>query len=210
MFRRSLLTASVAPSAAAMTVTVAQTASVDARRRSVYTQVANVPVGDHFGRHYRFRDDLIGERIVAINFMYVGCGGICPLVTANLRDVQDLLGDRVGRDIFMYSITLWPELETPDVLRAYAEQHAVRPGWLFLTGAADDIVDLRRSLGFRYADPERDRNADEHTGMLRYGNAALDRWSGTSAMGRPEWIAKAITSSMGLPDEREADVIRRS
>lgn len=210
MLRRSVLAATLMPSFTALATKSSLASNSNAKRRSVYTRVANVPVVDQFGGHYNFRDDLIDRRIVAVNFMYVGCGGVCPLVTSNLRTVQDLLGDRVGREIFMYSITLWPELETPDILRAYAEQHAVGPGWLFLTGAPADIVTLRRSLGFAYADPERDRNADEHTGMLRYGNATLDRWSGTSAMGRPEWIAKAITSSMGLPEEEGADTVRHS
>jgi protein SCO1 len=166
---------------------------------SWYTSIPNVVVWAHDGRKYLFFDDLVRGHVVVINFMFAGCGGICPLVTENLRRVQDLLGMRVGRDIFMYSITLWPELETPDVLRAYAEQHEVGRGWLLLTGAPPDVEHLRRGLGFVGPDPERDVIADEHTGMLRFGNAALDRWAGTPALGRPEWIVKAITSSMGLP-----------
>jgi protein SCO1/2 len=55
---------------------------------------------------------------------------------------------------------------------------------------------LRRALGFVSADPELDVVADEHTGMLRYGNDAIDRWSACPAAGRPEWIVKAITTAL--------------
>ena len=48
--------------------------------------------------------------------------------------VQRLLGDRVGSDIFFYSITIDPNHDTPEVLKEYAEKYHVGPGWLFLTG----------------------------------------------------------------------------
>lgn len=59
---------------------------------------------------------------------------ICPGMTANLKKVQKEFGDRAGRDIFMYSITLEPEYDTSSALKAYAELFKVKPGWKFLTG----------------------------------------------------------------------------
>jgi protein SCO1/2 len=160
------------------------------------SRIPNVEVLTHDGHKFRFYDDLVKGRVVTLNFMFTSCGDTCPLVTANLRTLQDLLGERVGRDIFMYSLTLRPEEDTPEVLRDYAAMYEVRPGWRFLTGAPDDIERLRRRLGFASADPELDRIADEHTGILRYGNEALDRWAGCPALSRPEWIVKAITTSL--------------
>jgi hypothetical protein len=71
-------------------------------------------------------------KTVLINFMYERCGGICPGVTTNLKKVQKEFA--IGRDIFMYSITLEPEYDTSSVLEAYAELFKVKPGWKFLTG----------------------------------------------------------------------------
>ncbi len=82
------------------------------------------------------------------------------------------------------------------MLRDYAAQHGVGPGWSFLTGAPADIERLRVGLGFRSVDPELDVLADEHTGMLRYGNEPLDRWGATAGLSRPEWIAKAVTTAL--------------
>jgi protein SCO1/2 len=146
----------------------------------------------HDGRSVRFYEDLIQGRIVAINMMYADCSGICPAMTSNLVKVQKALGERVGRDIFMYSITLQPAADTPEVLRQYAEHHGVGPGWQFLTGPAADIELIRRKLGFVDPDPELDRDKRSHTGMVRVGNEAMDIWSAVTALARPEEIVKSI------------------
>ena len=79
----------------------------------------NFELTTHEGKKVHFYDDLIKDKIVVINFMYVKCQGVCMPVTMNLKRVQNLLGDRVGRDIFMYSITLKPEEDTPQELKRY-------------------------------------------------------------------------------------------
>src|SRR5207253_5530540 len=108
------------------------------------SRLPNVPLQTHEGRTVRFYDDLVRGRIVMLNFMYARCQNICPGMTSNLALVQRALGKRVGRDIFMYSITLKPEEDTAAVLKSYAATHGVKPGWLFLTGGCDDVETLRR------------------------------------------------------------------
>jgi protein SCO1 len=81
----------------------------------------DVEVTAQDGRTFRFFDDLPKGKIVLVNFFFTRCDALCPLVMENLAAVQDLLGPRVGKDIFMYSITLQPELDTPEVLAAYAK-----------------------------------------------------------------------------------------
>ncbi|MFZ2404497.1 MAG: SCO family protein, partial [Methylobacter sp.] len=55
------------------------------RRKSAFP---NVPLITHEGQVVRFYDDLIKNKTVMINFMYVRCGDICPGMTANLKRVQ--------------------------------------------------------------------------------------------------------------------------
>ena len=154
----------------------------------------NVTLYTHEGKAVRFYDDLIRGKLVAINMMYAQCEGICPGMTQNLLRVQKHLGDRVGRDVFMYSISLLPEQDTPERLKEYADMHHVGPGWLFLTGARADIETLRYKLGFYDNDPEVDADRSQHTGMVRIGNEALDRWCMAPALAEPESIAQAILS----------------
>lgn len=171
--------------------TPAQPRRVSAAARSGF--MPNVPVVTHTGRRVMFYDDLIRDRTVLLNFFLVQCtDGACPTATANLRKAQDLLGERMGRDVFFYSISLTPEKDTPRVLKAYAENFDVKPGWTFLTGRRADIERLRRAIGFVEADPERDRDVNNHVGMGRYGDDRLDRWGGISLSTSPEHIASTF------------------
>ena len=152
----------------------------------------NIPLLTHEGQTVRFYDDLIRGKVVAINMMYAECEGICPIATSNLVRVQELLGARVGRDVFLYSLTLQPELDTPQRLQEYAAMHGVQPGWLFLTGARADLEQLRYRLGFFDPNPVVDGDKATHTGMVRIGNDVYDRWTSASALAAPEQIVATI------------------
>jgi protein SCO1 len=152
----------------------------------------DVVLRTHQGRKVRFYSDLIKDRIVTINFMYAKCEGVCVPTTANLLKVQEMLGRRVGHDIFMYSITLKPDVDTPAVLAEHARLHGCKKGWTFLTGAPDDIELLRRKLGFTSPNPAEDWDKANHVGMVRIGNEPLKLWLACPGTARPEAIAKAI------------------
>ena len=120
------------------------------------------------------------------------CAGICPTATANLLQVQKMLGARVGRDIFFYSITLEPELDTPQSLKDYADRHHIGPGWLFLTGTPASVQEVRVALGFYDPDPIIDADKTSHSGMLRVGNDAYDRWTMAPTQATPVQILSTI------------------
>jgi protein SCO1 len=162
------------------------------RERLAERSFPNVTLTTHEGKKVKFYDDLLKDKIVIINFMYVKCQGICPGTTANLVKVQKLLGDRLGKDIFMYSITLKPEEDTPEKLAAYAKAYKVGPGWQFLTGDPKDVELLRQKLGFIDRDPVRDANKSNHIGMLRWGNEPHTLWAGCPALLPPSKIVKEI------------------
>ncbi|WP_137920032.1 SCO family protein [Hydrogenophaga sp. 2FB] len=155
-------------------------------------RIPNVELKTHTGATVNFYDDLVRGKIVAINMMYADCDGICPTMTYNLARVQERLGQRVGKDIFMYSITIRPEIDTVQHLAEYADMHGVNPGWLFLTGSRKNIDLVRYALGFYDPDPSVDKQINRHTGMVRIGNDAYDRWAMTPALARPEQIVGAI------------------
>src|SRR6185369_7249902 len=121
----------------------------------------DVPLITHEGKKVRFFSDLIKNKVVAINFIYTNCPDMCSLETARLREVQRILGDRVGRDIFIYSITIDPERDTPEVLKRYAEKFQIGPGWLFLSGKEADTTLLRRKFGM-YNEEKRVEKLQEH------------------------------------------------
>jgi protein SCO1/2 len=159
----------------------------------------NVELITQDGKKVHFYDNLVKDKMVVINFMYAHCEGLCPTMTANLVRVQKLLHDRIGHDIFMYSITLKPEEDTPQVLKEYADIHGAGPGWLFLTGKPADIELLRRSLGFTNSDPVEDADKSNHIGMLRIGNEPMMRWSACPSQAHTQWIATSILTEADNP-----------
>lgn len=152
----------------------------------------NLVLQTHEGRKLRFYDDVVSGKIVVFNMMYTACSGVCPGNTANLLRVQEALGSRLGRDIFMYSLTLRPEFDTPRALQAYMTQFGIKPGWTFLTGKPADVDIIRRKLGFFDSDPAIDGDISQHTGMVRIGNAVRDRWVMTPALASPRQIVRVI------------------
>jgi len=161
----------------------------------------NVPLTTHEGTTVRFYDDLLKGKSVAINVIYTNCKDACPLETAQLVQVQRLLGDRVGKDIFFYSITVDPKRDTPEVLKAYAEKFGVGPGWLFLTGKEEDIKLVTKKLGL--SSIRDSANRDAHALNLMIGNEATGQWMRNSAVDNPRFLATTITNFLGRWKDRK-------
>jgi protein SCO1 len=160
-----------------------------------------VPLVTQDGKMVRFYDDLLKGKAVVINLIYTSCKDVCPLETAKLREVQRLLGDRVGKEIFFYSISIDPKHDTPPVLKAYAERFHVGPGWTFLTGKKADIDLIGRKLGLTsLTDAD---NADGHQASLMIGNEATGQWMRNSAVDNPRFLAMTIENSLNLRSPRK-------
>jgi protein SCO1 len=162
--------------------------AAQARRGAEY--FTNTLLTTQDGEQVRFYDDLIKGKIVAINLIYTTCQYACPLETARLSQVQRKLGDRMGRDVFFYSITIDPEHDTPAVLKEYAQKFNAGPGWKFLTGKKADIDLLSKKLGI-YSAPD-PGNADGHMPYLLVGNEVTGQWMRNSAVDNASFLARTI------------------
>jgi len=154
----------------------------------------NVTLTTQDGVDVRFYDDLLKGKIVAINLIYTTCQYACPLETARMAQVQRVLADHMGKDIFFYSITIDPEHDTPAVLKQYAEKFHAGPGWLFLTGTQSDIDLISRRMGL-YSPPN-PANPDGHLPYLLVGNEATGQWMRNSATDNPNFLARTIRDWM--------------
>ena len=174
--------------AALMAVNAAPAEAQNARWGANY--FPNVTLTTQDNRKVRFYDDLIKGKIVAVNLIYTSCKYACPLETARLAQVQRLLGDRMGRDVFFYSITIDPAYDTPAVLKEYAAKFDAGPGWLFLTGSQEDIDLISRKTGL-YSEPN-PNNPDGHTPHLLVGNEVTGQWIRNSGVDDPRFLATTI------------------
>jgi protein SCO1/2 len=157
----------------------------------------NVIVQTQDGTRVRFYDDLIKGKVVLINFMFTSCTTQCPLATANLVKVGEALGERLGNDIVMISVTVDPSVDTPTVLKKYSQRYHTKPGWYFVTGSRTDIDLIRRRLGA--LDSTGDKT--QHTGILIYGKEATGQWAATPAMAQPKTIARSVLRLANLPTD---------
>ena len=175
------------------------TALTRAQKARLVGYFPNVALVTHNDERVRLYDDLIKGKFVVFNLMYTWCDDICPLTTANLIAAKEALGDRVGRDVFFYGLTLDPVLDTPAVLRDYARSIGAGRGYTFLTGALSDIDLVRRKLGLFDPDPVIDADKSSHGGLAIYGNEPLGRWCGLPALVRPERIVHRLRRVMEMP-----------
>ena len=149
----------------------------------------NVPLITHERENVRFFDDLIKDKIVVINFIYTHCPDTCPLETAQLVRVQNILGDRVGKDVFFYSISVDPENDTPEVLEQYRKRF--KANWTFLTGKESDIIEVRRKLGL-YIEEIQEEGSNNHNVNMIIGNQTTGRWMKRSPFENPYVLADQV------------------
>lgn len=153
----------------------------------------NVELITHHSQKVKLYDDLLKDKILVLNLMYADCQGVCPTITANLKRVQKILKEQINHEVFIYSMTLKPEDDSPAKLREYAKMHGINDkNWTFLTGKPAEVDMLRHALGFADPNPEVDKDKSKHSGMLRYGNEPMALWGTCQGSSEPEWIAQEI------------------
>ena len=138
----------------------------EARARAYFT---DLPVVTHDGQRLRFYSDVLKDRVVGITFFFVDCEGMCPLVNQKLAAVQQFLGDRFGKDLFLITISIDPEQDTPAALTEYRKQFDAQDGWLFLTGEKAHIDTITRRLGQVYP-------KETHSPLIILGNVNRAHW----------------------------------
>src|SRR5262245_18271928 len=140
---------------AALAIAIPQSVEAQSRRLGD-GYFPNLPVVTHEGKTLRFYDDLLKGKIVVINFIYTSCQDICPIATARLAQVEEKLGDKVGRDVFVISMTVDPAHDTPEQLNEYAKAFSAGPVWTFVTGKPEDV----RAVNYKLV--ERSTSLCEH------------------------------------------------
>lgn len=153
----------------------------------------NATLVDHTGKEVKFFDDLVKDKVVAINFIYTSCPDACPMETARMLDVYRILGDRVGKDVHFYSITIDPDYDTPEVLAEYRNRWGIGDGWTFLTGKNEDILALRKKFGLLLPASQKEGEND-HNISLMIGNQSTGRWMKRSPYENPYVLADQLGS----------------
>ena len=166
----------------------------------------NVELTTQDNKKVRFYDDMLAGKVVVINFIFTTCTDVCPLDTAQLRKIYDLLGDHPGKDIFLYSISVDPERDTPAAMKAFMTQYDIGKGWTFLTGKREDIDLIQKKLGIQPAGP----NPAAHTTSLMLANVPTGEWIKRSPYENPQMIANLLTGHLNAKGMLTAGGTKRS
>lgn len=154
-------------------------------------KLADVEVLDQDGRRLNFRRDAVGDRIAVIDTFYTTCPLICPLLSAVMLDVQEALGDRLGKEVTLISITVDPNTDIPPRLKEYAERWEAKPGWLFLTGAKPDVDAVLKGLDAFATD------FTEHPAMFLVGDGKSGVWTRFYGFPSPDQVVARVEELRG-------------
>ena len=140
------------------------------------------------GEKMRFYSDLIKGKTVIIDSFFATCQGSCLPMNRNLEKVQEALGDRLGKDAYIISISVDPTVDTPPALKAYSKKLNARPGWYFLTGDKVSVDFVLKKLG-QFVD-----NKQDHLNIFIIGNDRTGLWKKAFGLAKSEELVKVVDS----------------
>ncbi|HEU4769270.1 MAG TPA: SCO family protein [Pyrinomonadaceae bacterium] len=138
------------------------------------------------GHKMRFYSDVLKDKVVVINTFFTTCTGVCPPINRNLEKVQEALGDRLGKEAFLVSMSVDPETDTPARLKEYSRRFHARPGWIFLTGKKENVDWALYKLG-QYVETK-----DGHTNIIIIGNEPKGLWKKAFGLAKADELIKMV------------------
>ena len=150
------------------------------------------------GEKMRFYSDLLRDKVVVINTIFTTCTGICPVMSKTYSRLQEHLGERVGKDVHLISISTDPENDTPERLKEFGEKFGARPGWYLLGGDRKNVESVLSKLG-QYAEYK-----ENHQAIMLVGNVPTGLWKKAFGLAQAEKIIEIVDSV--LNDEEPVTV----
>ncbi len=151
-------------------------------------QFPDLVLRDHEGRKVRFYSDLIKDKVVVLSFFYTSCAYTCSIQGKNLSSLQSLLGDRLGKSVFLISVTTDPAKDTPTQLKAWGKRFDVHPGWSLVTG---DVSDMNKLL-LPFTGNSAGQGTHLPTTFIINGKTGV--WTSAAGFFAPEEVLSALNS----------------
>lgn len=152
------------------------------------TYFTDVVLVNQNGEKMRFYSDLLQGKVVVINSFFATCPGSCLPMERNLEKMQQALGDRLGKDVHIISISVDPIVDTPVNLKEYAKKLHARPGWYFLTGEQQNVDLALKKIGHLVA------NKQDHLNIFIIGNERTGLWKKAFGLAQSDELVKVVES----------------
>lgn len=155
--------------------------------------LSHLSLVDQNGRRVDLYDDLIRNRTIVMNSFFASCTASCPVMARTFLHIQSKLGDRLGKEVILISITVDPEHDTPEKLREYARRIGAKPGWYFLTGSRAEVDAALRKIG-QHTDVR-----EAHMNIIIAGNDRTGLWKKALAIAPSEEVWRVVASVVDDP-----------
>ena len=163
-------------------------------RREVVVDVPDVTLIDQYGREVNFRQEMLGDRPVFVEFIFATCTTICPVLSAGFASIQRKLGDDREK-VLLVSITIDPEHDGPEELLKYLNRYGAKSGWDFFTGTRQDINKVMRSFDAFVPDKM------SHRPLTLIHGPGLDSWIEIDGFAGSKDLMKELELAFGDDDE---------
>jgi protein SCO1/2 len=141
---------------------------------------------DQMGKQHKLKSEVFGDRLVVLDFAYTSCTTICPVLSALMAKVQNQLGDRLGKEVSLVTITVDPARDTPARLREYAAKYGAKPGWAWLSGPTGTVNEVLKGFG-AYAP-----NFEDHPPQVLVGDPTTGDWTRFFGFADPQAIMAKV------------------
>ncbi|HEX8475106.1 MAG TPA: SCO family protein [Pyrinomonadaceae bacterium] len=142
------------------------------------------------GQKMRFYSDVLRGKVVVVNAFFTTCTSVCPPMNRNFEKIQDALGERLGKEVYLVSISVDPVTDTPPRMKEYARKFNARPGWLFLTGKKENVDWALYKLG-QYVEAK-----DDHKTIVIIGNESKGLWKKAFGLAKSEELVKIVEDTL--------------
>jgi protein SCO1/2 len=146
--------------------------------------LSDAPMRDQSGTERRLKSDVIGSKIVVVDFIFTSCQTICPVTTALLSEAHGRLADIPPETLSFVSLSVDARVDTPERLAAFAETHEA--DWTFLTGDKPVMDEALNWLNAYATNPE------NHAAMILIGDASTGRFSRIYGMPDPDFVERRV------------------
>jgi protein SCO1/2 len=169
-------------------LTSAQAQEPASEQSAAQKYFSDIQLVNQDGEKMRLYSDLLQGKTVIINSFFATCQGSCLPLARNLQKIQEALGDRLGKDARIISISVDPGVDTPTALKAYATKLRAKAGWYFLTGDKASVEFALKKLG-QFVE-----NKESHLNIFIIGNERTGLWKKAFGLAKSEHIVKVVDS----------------
>jgi len=155
--------------------------------------IPDLEVKDQNGNKLHFYTDLIKGKVVVINFIYTDCTYVCPMQGTSFSKLQSALGDRLGKDVYLVSVSTDPVTDTPERLKAWGEKFGAQQGWKLVTGEKTPMDKLLLALSGDSA------RKGVHSAIAIIGSEAKGLWIRAYGLEEPQRMIEMIDLIVNSP-----------